>query len=176
MIRIVTASGLRRLREDAEQARARTRKVQGQADTAFSEHARQVWELTSRAESAESDAGILREQVAEMEAALKRARADVAERAEHVGRLLGELLAARREDCSLVLLLHYGEPHSIHTDAGAARAYVATRGVPVHAWVSGDERPASQVLWRILPFTRDESVKGFRSVDGAPPDGREGAA
>ncbi|MER5716128.1 hypothetical protein [Streptomyces sp. NPDC002132] len=176
MIRIVTAGGLRRLREDAEQARARAREVQGQADAAFRGHVRTVWELTSRAEAAESDAGILREHVAEMEAALKRARADVAERAEHVGRLLGELLAARREDCSLVLLLHYGEPHSIHTDACAARAYVATRGVPVHAWGPGDERPAAQVLWRILPFTRDETVKGFRSVDVAPPGGQEGGA
>ncbi|SFN21112.1 hypothetical protein SAMN04487980_1013236 [Streptomyces sp. cf124] len=176
MIRIVTTGRLRRLREDASRGRAHAREVRGQADAAFGEHVRQVWELTARAESAESDAGILREHVGEIEAALNRARADLAERAERVGRLLEELEAARREGRSLVLLLHYGEPHSIHADHDAAHAYVAARGIPVHAWVPSDERPAVQVLWRIVAFTRDEAVHGFRAVNVPSPEGWEGVA
>ncbi|PIM70479.1 hypothetical protein CTU88_18025 [Streptomyces sp. JV178] len=169
MIRIVTADRLLRLTEESEQTRARARDVQGEAGAVWAGHVRELWELTSRAESAETDAAILREEILRLEAALTAATADLT--------LLGEECeAARREGRSLVLLLHYGEPHSIHADHDAACAYVATLGIPVHAWVPSDERPAAQVLWRTVPFTRDEAVNGFRSVTVPAPEGREGAA
>ncbi|MEV5437223.1 hypothetical protein AB0K80_14580 [Streptomyces sp. NPDC052682] len=197
MIRFVTAGRLRRLEQEAEQARACAREVQGQAGAAWGRHVREVWDLTARAETAESDAGILRDHVLEFEAALKKAEAraemlreyadrqeavlertdaDATVLRERVRLLEAELAEARQVGRSLVLLLHWGQPHSIHRSHEDAYAYVATRGVPVHAWAPSDERPAAQVLWRLVTFTRDEAVKGFRDASAPSPGGREGAA
>ncbi|WP_128381099.1 hypothetical protein [Streptomyces cavernae] len=176
MIRIVTSGRLARLHEDAEQARTRAREVQGQADAAWGRHVRETWELTARAETAESDAGILRDHVFELEAALKDARAAFAERREEIRRLREELEAARLNGRWLVLLLHYGEPHSIHRSQQDAYAYAATQGAPVHGWVAGDERPAAEVCWQLIPFTQDEAVTGFRSVTVPSQEPMGGAA
>lgn len=197
MIRLVTAGRLRRLEQTAGQARTRAREVQGQADAAWVRHLRVVRELTDRAESGESDAAILRELVAEFEAALRKAesaaevlrelsdrqeaaleRADIdASVLRERGRLLEvELEDARRAGRSLVLLLHWGEPHSIHAGREDAYAYAATRGVPVNTWGPSSNRPASEVNWRLVPFTQDETVKGLRSVAVPAPQGGEGAA
>lgn len=176
MIRIVTAGRLRRLREDAAQARARAREVQEQADAAWARHVREVWELTSRVESEASDAAILREDCFRLHDAFKDLEIVLGERAERI-RLLGEELeAARLAGRSLVLLLHWGEPHSIHRSHEDAYAYAATQGAPVHGWVAGDERPAAEVTWRAIPFTRDEAVMGFRDASVPSSGGREGAA
>ncbi|MFG2131503.1 hypothetical protein ACGFNV_27300 [Streptomyces sp. NPDC048751] len=176
MIRIVTAGRLRRLTEAADQARARTREVQGQADAAWVRHVREVWELISRAESEQTDATLLREDCFRLLDALNDLEIVLGEREERI-RLLGEELeAAQLEGRSLVLLLHWGEPHSIHRSHEDAYTYAAAKGVPVHAWQAGDERPASQVLWRLVTFTRDEAVKGFRDASVPSPGGWEGAA
>ncbi|GGP35069.1 hypothetical protein ACWDY7_01415 [Streptomyces calvus] len=197
MIRFITAARLRRLEQEAGQARARAREVQEEADAAWSRHVRELWDLTARAETAESDAAILWDHVLEAEAALKkaearaegfwedaerqeaaleRADADAAVLRERVRLLEVELAASKETGRWLVLLLHRGEPHSIHRSQADAQAYVATRGIPVHAWEASDERPASEVLWRIVPFTRDAAVNGFRSVSVPSPTGSEGAA
>ncbi|WP_338682182.1 hypothetical protein QD712_06970 [Streptomyces acidiscabies] len=137
MIRVVTAARMRRLREDADQARARAREVRGQADTAWSEHVRQVRELTARAESAESDAAILRDLVDEFAAALKQARADLAEAVPPAGP-------------SVVVLLHRGEVHSVHASVHDAEAHAAAHGADPSGWVPASARPAREVTWRIL--------------------------
>ncbi|MEU7051277.1 hypothetical protein [Streptomyces eurythermus] len=176
MIRIVTAGRLRRLEQTAGQARTRAREVQGQADAAWVRHLRVVRELTDRAESGESDAAILRELVAEFEAALRKAESAAEVLRERVRLLEAELEDARRVGRSLVLLLHWGEPHSIHRSAQDAYAYAATRGVPVNTWGPSSDRPASEVKWRLVPFTQDETVKGLRSVAVPALQGGEGAA
>ncbi|WP_075737629.1 hypothetical protein [Streptomyces acidiscabies] len=137
MIRVVTAGRMRRLHEDADQARARAREVRGQADAVRGEHIRQVWELTARAESAESDAAILREHVDEFEAALKRARADLAEAVPSAG-------------SPVVVLLHWGEVHSVHAGVHDAKAHAAAHGAAPSGWVPAQAGPARQVAWRIL--------------------------
>lgn len=76
MIRIVTAGRVRRLEQDADRARCRAREVQGQADAAWGRHVREVGDLAARAEEAEIDAGILREHVFELEAALKKSEGE----------------------------------------------------------------------------------------------------
>ncbi|WP_109006082.1 hypothetical protein [Streptomyces rishiriensis] len=176
MICIVTAGHLRRMSEAAARARARAREVQGLADAAWARHVREVWELTARAESEKTDAAILREDCFRLRDALTAMETALGERAERIRVLGEELEAARLAGRSLVLLLHWGEPHSIHSSHEDAYAYAATKGVPVHAWKAGDERPASQVLWRLLTFTRDEAVKGFRDASMPSPEGWEGAA
>lgn len=168
MIRIVTAGRLRRLAEESEQARARARDVQAEAEAAWAGHVREVWELTSRAESAGSDAAILREEILRLEAVLNEARTELA--------LMGEELEASRLAGPLVLLLHYGEPHSIHRSHADAFAYTATCGVSVNTWGPRSDRPVADVNWVSIPFTLDEAVKGFRSVAARSPEGWEGAA
>ncbi|MFF9524878.1 hypothetical protein ACF1DV_23290 [Streptomyces achromogenes] len=193
----MTAGRLRRLEQASDRARARAREVQGQADAAWVRHLREVLELTDRAEMAESDAAILRELVAEFEAALRktkaaagtlrelsdrqeaaleRADADASVLRERVRLLAAELEDARRAGRSLVLLLHWGEPHSIHAGREDAYAYAATRGVPVNTWGPSSDRPASEVNWRLVPFIGDETVRGLRSVAVPAPQGGEGAA
>lgn len=176
MIRIVTAGRLRRLAQDTEQARTRAREVQGQADAAWGRHVREVWELTARAETAESDAAILRDHVAEFETALERAAVDASALRERVRLLDAELAQARLVGRSLVLLLHWGEPHSIHASREDAYDYAATQGAPVHGWTTTDERPHTAVAWRAISFTRDEAVMGLRNVTVRSPHGGEGAA
>ncbi|MFD5582227.1 hypothetical protein ACFWII_00255 [Streptomyces sp. NPDC127063] len=165
MIRIVTAGRVRRLEQDAEQARTRAREIQGQADAAWRRHVREVWELTARAESAESDAGILRKQTYRLEAASERVRL-----------LEGELEAAKRSGRSLVLLLHWGEPHSIHRSREDAFAYAATQGAPVHGWTPSDERVHAEATWQTIAFTADETVMGFRPALASGPEPMGGAA
>ncbi|MGW0945193.1 hypothetical protein ACWD4O_21945 [Streptomyces sp. NPDC002623] len=176
MIRIVTARRLRRLEAEAEQARTRAREVQGQADDAWGRHIREVRDLSARAESAESDAAIVREEVFRLEAALKCAAAGTAERGERIRLLVRALEAARRQGRSLVLLLHWGAPHSIHRSLQDVYDYVAGQGFPVHAWGPGDERPAAEVSWRALPFTQDDNVRGFSPVSAPSPEPSGGAA
>ncbi|MFI9648825.1 hypothetical protein ACIHAA_21285 [Streptomyces sp. NPDC052040] len=189
MIRIVTAGRLRRMSEATEQARTRAREVQEQADAALSRHLKQVWELTGRAERAEHAAPtaawdkevaeaalkVLREETNRLEDSLEAAAEQAAERGEEIRRLCGELETAE-QNVPLVLLLHGGEPHSIHRSRQDAYAYAATRGAPVHGWVPSDEHPAAEVAWRSVPFTPDEAVRDFRAVSVSSSEGSEGQA
>lgn len=176
MIRIVTAGHLRRLEREAEQARARAREVQAQAVTAWGRHVRELFAVTDRAERAEAATAEVGEFLARAVDELSAAQQELLLKGIEIRRLREELEGARWEGPWLVLLLHRGEPHSIHRSQGDAHAYVATLGVPVQAWEPSDERPASEVLWRLVPFTRDEAVNGFRSVSVPSPTGWEGAA
>ncbi|MEV5248431.1 hypothetical protein [Streptomyces werraensis] len=162
MIRFVTAGRLRRLEEEAEQARTRMRAVQAQAAAAWCRHVREVWDLTVRAETAESDAAILRGHVEEYQ--------------ERVRLLAAELAAAEEAGLSLVLLLHWGEPHSIHASRECAFAYAATQDAPIDGWVPSDGRVHAEVAWQVLAFTRDESVMGLCRLPVRSPQDREGAA
>ncbi|MGA4801242.1 hypothetical protein [Streptomyces lavendulocolor] len=148
MIRLVTRRRMRELTDHAHQARTRAQEVQGQADVAYAAHLRAQAALTERAVSAESDAAILREHVGELHEALTRVRAE----------------ASRLEGRSLMLLLCFGEPHSIHLTREDAYAYAATQGAPVNAWVTTAEVQTERVPWRCVPFTYDPATTGFRSV------------
>ncbi|MFG2130668.1 hypothetical protein ACGFNV_23020 [Streptomyces sp. NPDC048751] len=170
MIRIVTAGRLRRLTEDAERARDRAREVQGQADAAWARHVREVWELTARAESEQTDAAILREDCFRLHDALTAMESDLGEREERIRLLGAELEAARLEGRSLVLLLHWGEPHSIHRSHDDAYAYAAQHGAPLGTWGPVRERPFTHVRWVSVPFVREQAVKGFRSVVARAPE------
>ncbi|MHC5904192.1 hypothetical protein ACVNF4_09850 [Streptomyces sp. S6] len=157
MIRVVTAARMRRLCEDAGRARALARVVRGHAEEAWCRHILRVWELTARAESAESDAAILREQVGEFEAALKRARAELAEQAERAGRRAQELEAAAvavpAAGSPVVVLLHWGEVHSVHASVHDAEARATRHGADPSGWGPVSALPASQVAWRTFGAT-----------------------
>ncbi|MFJ8596171.1 hypothetical protein [Streptomyces sp. NPDC093598] len=172
MIRIVTRARLTQLEDDARAAAEQAR----EAGEAVGRHVRELHATTDRAERADAAAS-------EVGALLSRALEELAAAQQElllkdieIRRLREEVEGARREGRWLVLLLQRGEPHSIHRSQGDAHAYVATLGIPVHAWEPSDERPAAEVLWRLVPFTRDEAVNGFRSVSVPSPTGWEGAA
>lgn len=174
MIRIVTAGRLRRMSEEVEQSRTRARAVQGQADTALARHLQQVWELTARAEKAEAAASaagwdkdvaeaavkVLREEADRPIAALEGAEDERDRRGELIERLSKEMEAAKRAGRSLVLLLHYGEPRSIHRSAEAARERVAALD-PAAVWGPRTDRPACEVAWRMLDFTAEEGGSDY---------------
>ncbi|WP_432014967.1 hypothetical protein [Streptomyces cucumeris] len=161
MIRFVTSRRLRALSAQCEQAQARARDVQERADQAYSGYIRSLYGVTARAEEAEGDAAILREQVAELSAAGDDAAAELTAYAERVTVLAKELEAARLEGRSVWLLLHFGEPHSIYSTAKAAMDYTATLGARREGWVSGDDRPAHEVSWRLLALTKEEGRDAF---------------
>ncbi|MEV7500620.1 hypothetical protein [Streptomyces sp. NPDC093018] len=198
MIRIVTTGRLQRLEQDAEQARTRAREVQEQADTVSGRHLREVESLTTRAETAESDAAILREQIGELEAALERAEATTDEvgvllsgamkelsvsRQElllkdiAIRRLREELEAEPMEGQSLTVLLHHGEPHTIYASLKDAHADTATHGVPAGArWYPCGEHPAAAFTWRCEEFIYNSASNGFRRLHMPAPKQIEGAA
>ncbi|MFF7230030.1 hypothetical protein [Streptomyces sioyaensis] len=166
MIRIVTCARLAGLQRDAEGARERAREIQGAADRAYAGHLRTVYDLTAEAESAEraaeadrADAVMARELLERTETQLASARATVREQAARI-----EALSEPATNTSMVLLLHYGEPHSIHPDAAAACAHAATFGAPSSGWVPVGERPAAELLWMCVPFIYDAGRDHFRSV------------
>ncbi|AQW51778.1 hypothetical protein ACIQPP_13910 [Streptomyces violaceusniger] len=77
MIRLVTSRRLRALSVQCEQAQARAREVQEKADRAYSGYIRKLYDLTARAEEAESDAAIIREEAEQLTAALDAAMAEL---------------------------------------------------------------------------------------------------
>lgn len=170
MIRLVTSRRLRALNAQCEQAQARAREVQGRADRAHSGYIRTLYDLTARAEEAESDAAINRDDAFELKAAvddamaeLDAARAELAARADRIAVLSKELEAARLEGRSLWLLLHFDKPHSIHRTSEAAKDYAATLGVSRDGWVPNGECdcPVGEVPWRLLTFTTEEGRDAF---------------
>ncbi|MFG2861576.1 hypothetical protein [Streptomyces sioyaensis] len=167
MIRIITRARLVALQQEADQARAQAREVQGQADAAYARHVRTAWNLTAEAEAAERAAETARTQVEDLAQALERVQAELVQTLGTVARQdarIEELSAPAPAGASMVLLLHYGKPHSIHPDEAAAHAYAATLGVPLSGWVPVGERAAAEAWWRCVPFIYDAGRDHFRSV------------
>ncbi|MFF7703242.1 hypothetical protein [Streptomyces lydicus] len=167
MIRIVTRTRLAALQQDADGARERARGIQGAADRAYAGHLRTVYDLTADAEAAEraaeaerADAEIVREILECTEAQLADARATVAEQAARIE----ALSVPPSANASMVLLLYYGQPHSIHPDRSAAYAYAATLGAPSSGWVPVGERPVAELRWVCVSFIYDSVCDHFRSV------------
>ncbi|WP_421109720.1 hypothetical protein [Streptomyces sp. NEAU-S77] len=164
----MTSRRLRQLSTRCEQAQDRAREVQGQADQAYSGHIRALYDVTARAEEAEGDAAVIREEAVQLKAdlddaaaELDAARAELAARSDRIAVLGKELEAARLAGRSLALLLHFGEPHSIHRTVETAKDYLATRGVPRDGWVPGDGRSDREVVWRLRVFTAEEGRDDF---------------
>ncbi|MGW3268873.1 hypothetical protein [Streptomyces sp. NPDC001056] len=198
MIRIVTTGRLQRLEQNAEQIRTRARELQEQSDAAWVRHVRELLDLTARAETAESDAAILRKHIGESEAALERAEATTTEVRALLSGAVKELSAARQElllkdieirrlreelkdgsmdGRSLTVLLHHGEPHTIYASREDAHADTATHGMPAdHVWKPCDERPASAFTWRCEAFIYNSASNGFRRFPMPAPKQIEGAA
>ncbi|WP_030617076.1 hypothetical protein [Streptomyces sclerotialus] len=108
MIRIVTRNRLAHL----DAARARTRELEQQANTAYGSHIRETFVLTARAEAAEKKAETSRQEVRSLQITLEDTAAELAaartELADMAKRL--EELSQTPADASMALLLHYGEP------------------------------------------------------------------
>ncbi|MEU8033352.1 hypothetical protein AB0C13_32815 [Streptomyces sp. NPDC049099] len=177
MIRIVTAGRLRRLSEDAENARTRARNVQGQADAAWSQHIRELYAVTDRAERAEAVTsevgGILAHAMEELSAAQQELLLKDIE----IRRLRRELEGGPVEGQALTLLLHHGEPHTIYASREDAQADTATHGAPAdQVWQRCDERPAATFTWPCEAFIYNAASNGFRRAH--PPAARpvQGAA
>ncbi|MET8575446.1 hypothetical protein [Streptomyces sp. NPDC005012] len=165
MIRIVTGARLAGLRQEATQSRARAVEVQERADAAYAVHQCEIRVLREQAASAENDAAVVREEAVALEKALAAVRSELAERGERLETVERELSTVRRTGAFVYLLLHHGEPHSIHLTEDDAHAYAATRGAPRTGWVRETGRPPGAVpTWRCVPFTADADTFGFRSV------------
>lgn len=177
MIRLVTAGRLRWLSEDAEQARARAREVQVQAGVAWSEHVRELYAVTDRAERAETVVSELDEILARAVEELSDAQQELLLKDIEIHRLRQELVAAPVEGETLTLLLHHGEPHTIYASREDARAGTATHGAPPDAvWQRADERPVAAFTWRIEAFIYNAASNGFRRAHTPPARPVQGAA
>ncbi|WP_405871582.1 hypothetical protein [Streptomyces sp. NBC_00005] len=176
MIRMVTAARLERLEADASAAREHARQASTAANEAFGEHVRELFAVTARAEQAETAtsevSAILSLALEELAAAQKELLLnDIA-----IRQLREELDEARRAGRSLFLLMYYGEPHTIYRSREDAYADTATHGAPADGWVPSDERPASQVTWRIEAFIQVGIPNGFRRAFMPAPEPVGGAA
>ncbi|WP_190155684.1 hypothetical protein [Streptomyces litmocidini] len=148
----MTAERLRRLLEDAEQARADAVEANARASELHRRHVARVDHLNGRVESAESDAAILREHVAECETALKESAAEV-------GALREELDVARRAAVvPMALLLRDGAPHSVHASVQAAKDHAATLGANPSGWTAPGLVGGTPTGWSIMPFRRNGAV------------------
>ncbi|MFD3512569.1 hypothetical protein [Streptomyces sp. NPDC058657] len=183
MIRLVSRARIERLVAEADAARTQARHVREQADTAYSEHIRTVYGLTARAESSEKEGTTLRADLLMMQVALENVADDLDRARDDLDSAREELAARTREVAALkapptevlVLLLHFGEPHSIHPDSAAARAYAATHGAPLNGWVKCDERSAHSVAWLCIPFKFAAGQDHFVSVVAPAVRALEGA-
>ncbi|MGW8328072.1 hypothetical protein ACWGLE_09255 [Streptomyces sp. NPDC055897] len=162
MIRIVTRKRLALLEADAHAAFERARQAKADAATASEHHARELRQVTERAEAATEEVSVL----------LNGAVGEVAEAQRLLLLMALELRRARAElergpeqGDTLTVLLHYGEAHTIYRSRADAYADTATHGVPADAvWVPSHERPASASKWRVSPFVYDAASNGFRRV------------
>ncbi|MCC5476878.1 hypothetical protein [Streptomyces barringtoniae] len=176
MIRLVTAGRLRRLSEDADQARTRAREVQGQADAAWSQHVRELFAVTDRAERAEaatSEVGVILARALEE---LSAAQQELLLKDIAIRRLRRELQAGSVEGQTL-MLLHHGEPHTIYASREDAHADTATHGVSAdQVWQPCDERPAAAFTWRCEAFIYNAASNGFRRAHPPAAKPVQGAA
>ncbi|WP_331445113.1 hypothetical protein [Streptomyces xanthochromogenes] len=163
MIRIVTRKRLALLEADAHAAFERARQARAGAATASEHHARELRQVTERAERAEAH-------TEEVSVLLNGAVGELAE-GQRLLLLMGiELRRARAElergpeqGDTLTVLLHYGEAHTIYRSRADAYADTATHGVPADAvWVPSGDRPPSAFRWRVEAFVYDAASNGFR--------------
>ncbi|PKW05578.1 hypothetical protein SAMN05428944_7396 [Streptomyces sp. 1222.5] len=177
MIRLVTAGRLRRLREDADQALAHARKVQGQANAAWSQQIRELYAVTDRAERAEAATSEVGTILARAMEQLSATEQELLLKAIEIRRLRTELEAGPAEGSTLTVLLHYGEPHTVYASREDAVADTGTHGVAAGTpWVPADEHPASASMWRLAAFIYNAESKGFRRAQMPAPQPVEGAA
>ncbi|MDK1474932.1 hypothetical protein QNO07_16130 [Streptomyces sp. 549] len=147
MIRFITDARLRELIQDTGQAHASAQEAQGHAAEVWRCHIQRVRHLTQRAESAEGDAAILREDVSFLRAALKEATAAV-------DGLEAEVSAARRAAAEPVaLLLRSGVPHSVHGSVHAAKEHAALHGASPSGWAPQTD-PSTVSDWLVMPVRR----------------------
>ncbi|WP_328865785.1 hypothetical protein [Streptomyces sp. NBC_00304] len=132
MIRIVTTARLRRQAAALAQARSRGVEIQEQADRQFAGHTRSALALSSRMQRSEHSRDVLR-------AALEDAR--------------NELEALKAAPRTVVVLLHYGELHSIHPSIQAAEDHAVAAGAHRAWWGPSTDLPAFKVTWRTLTFS-----------------------
>ncbi|MGY4960283.1 hypothetical protein [Streptomyces sp. 900105245] len=162
MIRLITAGRLRRLREDADQSRTDARAVQEQANAAWSQHIRELYAVTDRAERAEAATSEVGTILARAMEQLSATEQELLLKAIEIRRLRTELEAGPTEGSVLTVLLHYGEPHTIYASREDAHADTATHGMPAdHVWQRCDERPAAAFTWRCEAFIYNAISKGF---------------
>ncbi|MFI8828603.1 hypothetical protein [Streptomyces sp. NPDC053431] len=148
MIRVITTERLRQLVENAEQARAAEADANGRAAEQYRRHVARVDHLHGCVASAESDAAILREHVAEVEAALKESTAEAAT-------LHEELNVARRAAVApAALLLRDGAPHSVHASVQAAKDHAATLGANPAGWLPPGVQGGALTGWSIMHIPR----------------------
>ncbi|WP_432021104.1 hypothetical protein [Streptomyces sp. 1222.5] len=177
MIRLVTAGRLRRLREDADQAHTDARTVQEQANAAWSQHVRELYAVTDRAERAEAAASEVGAILARAMEQLSATEQELLLKAIEIRRLRTELESEPAGGSTLTVLLHHGEPHTIYATREDAHADTATHGMPAdHAWQRCDERPAAAFTWRCEAFIYNAASKGFRRAQMPAPWPVEGAA
>ncbi|MEW2212365.1 hypothetical protein AB0895_07945 [Streptomyces globisporus] len=139
MIRIVTKARLARLVAEAKQARRHAVEVQEKADAVSCTYFRTVAELTARAVQAEE---------------ARAAHADV------VTALRAELDAAQAPG-EVVLLVRYGQPHSIHRSVHAAKACAAAHGADPASWRPSSRPPTASDDWATIAFIFDAATDAF---------------
>ncbi|TXS06907.1 hypothetical protein [Streptomyces sp. wa22] len=139
MIRIVTKARLARLAAGAKQARDRAIEVQEKADAVSSTYFRTVAELTARTVQAEEALAAYADVATALRAELDTAPA------------LGEV----------VLLVRYGQPHSIHRGVHAAKARAVAEGAVPDGWRPCSGAPAASDAWATIVFIFDEATGAF---------------
>ncbi|MGW1097589.1 hypothetical protein ACWD5W_17585 [Streptomyces sp. NPDC002455] len=139
MIRIVTKARLARLVAETKQARGRAIEVQEKADAVSCTYFRTIAELTARTVQAEE---------------AKAAYADV------VAMLRAELDAAQAPG-EAVLLVRYGQPHSIHRSVHSAKARAVAEGAVPDGWQPCSGAPAASDPWATITFIFDAATDAF---------------
>ncbi|MEU1377699.1 hypothetical protein ABZ442_29215 [Streptomyces triculaminicus] len=132
MIRLITPRRLESLLEETHEARLRAAEIRAQADRSLVSRIHEVWELTTRAEAAESEAAKLRSALEELSAVVP-----------------------------LWLLLHYGELHSIHRTVQAAEDCAVAHGASGNWGPCSAARSAEEVTWRTVPVMVWEGHDAF---------------
>ncbi|MFJ7293287.1 hypothetical protein [Streptomyces collinus] len=162
MIRILTTGRLRQLEREAEQAHARAREVQAQADASWRRHVRELFAVTDRAERAEAAAAEVGEILTGAVDELSAAQQELLLKDIEIRQLRQELAGESLEGRTLTVLLHYGEPHTVYASREDAYADTATHGASPDGWVPSGERPAAECKWRCEAFIYDAAPNGFR--------------
>ena len=177
MIRIVTADRMKRLEQDAEQARDSAREAGGRAAELWRRHVQRVQDLTARAEHAETTASEVGDILAAAVTELAAAQEEILLKDIEIRRLRKELEDEPLEGQTLTVLLHYGEPHTIYRSRAEAHADTAAHGMPAdHVWQRCSERPAAEFRWRCEAFIYDAASNGFRRAFLPSPEPVGGAA
>ncbi|MFI6640126.1 hypothetical protein [Streptomyces sp. NPDC050504] len=162
MIRIVTKKRLALLEADTRAAFERARQAAEAAGKASARHAVELFDVTGRAERAESAAaeagallsGALEELgAAEEELLLK----DIERR-----RLREELVEALLPTRQVFVLVHYGTPWMVYHSREDAYADTATHGAPADAAWGPVRTFWADAEWLLSAFTYDPAARGFR--------------